>query len=125
MLAPVYRYRIVRALFLGREQFSAKAHQKVRQDTHGKISRGQRSHEDFIMSYQQQGFQLGEITSEELTANDELRKKAAARKLNGGASALARAASNDTPGPTPKGDKMSPEEIAKTFGAKIVGRARK
>jgi len=125
MLAPVQRYKVIRFLFQGRDQSSADTRQQVHRNAHGKIYHGKSSREDLNMGYQQLSFPLGEITSEELRANDELRERAAARKLNGGAGTLARAVSNDEPGPIPKGDKMTPEEIAKAFGAKIVGRARK
>ncbi len=66
-------------------------------------------------------FDLGEITAEELRANDELRRRANARKLGSGVDILAAAESVTVPGPVAKGTKITPDELAQAMGAKILG----
>ncbi len=70
------------------------------------------------------GNDLGEITPEELRKNVRLRARAAERSKHETTSVFSKmAATIDIP--KPEGEKLTPEELAKAMGAKIVGRITK
>ena len=115
MLQPYRRVRVLMTMGRGRE--SRALHDPHTDDT---IPHGSKAREDRIMR-EITGFDLGTITPDELRANDELRRKANARKMNGGAGIIAEAAMPTTRGPAIKGKPIGPDEIAQAMSAKILG----
>lgn len=119
MLGREYAYRLTVSLPRELVNRLARDLQNNPKGPNGRIPRGDRSREVAMpkVSLTMGGSDLGEITQEELHANDALRARAA--KLRERTAAVLKAE------PQPSGDRMNPEELAKAMGATLIGKTSK
>ncbi|HEY4944339.1 MAG TPA: hypothetical protein VII56_23125 [Rhizomicrobium sp.] len=75
------------------------------------------------MNFTHGGWDIGEITDEELRRNKDLRARAAGLVAENGDANLVLASDHNVAAPQPKGRKISPAELADAMGAKVIGRS--